>query len=131
MFYFYLNIYLPKMLYQLPSGKVVYLSVEEFLDLTDEDEQYLMSLDYGDYIVNPFSGSAIQKNTKEKYYDFGYINPDDTEDNMSDKGDIDFQNDMDTQFIVANINYHLFLNELLRIEYRELKQSIIYLFIKN
>jgi hypothetical protein len=96
MFYFYLNIYLPKMLYQLPSGKVVYLSVEEFLDLTDEDEQYLMSLDYGDYIVNPFSGSAIQKNTKEKYYDFGYINPDDTEDNMSDKDDIDFQNDMDT-----------------------------------
>lgn len=86
---------MPIMLYQLPNGKVVYLTIEEYLDLTDEDVQYLMSLDFGEHIINPFSGSAIQKNTKEKHYDFGYINPDDIDDNMSDKNDIDFQNDLD------------------------------------
>ena len=46
--------------YQLPTGKVVYLSIEEFLDLTDEDIQYLIAHDCGDHIVNPFSGSALK-----------------------------------------------------------------------
>lgn len=50
--------------YQLPNGKVVYLSVDEFLAMTDEDLQYLISIDYGDVIVNPFSGSAVD--TKKK-----------------------------------------------------------------
>lgn len=65
------------MLYQLPNGKVVHLSTDEFLDLTDEDIQYLMSLDYGEYIKDPFSGSAVEKNTKEKYYDFDFLRQDD------------------------------------------------------
>lgn len=50
--------------YQLPNGKVVYLSIDEFLAMTDEDIQYLISIDYGDVITNPFSGSAVD--TKEK-----------------------------------------------------------------
>ena len=83
------------MFYQLPNWKVVYLTIEEYLDLTDEDIQYLMSLDYGEHIRDPFSGSAVKTNSKEKYYDFEYINSDDTEDNISDKNDIDFQNDLD------------------------------------
>lgn len=58
------------MLYQLPNGKVVHLSIEEFLDLTDEDIQYLMSIDYGEHIRDPFTGSAVENNTREKYYDF-------------------------------------------------------------
>jgi hypothetical protein len=61
------------MFYNLPNGKVVYLSIEEYLDLTDLDIQYLMSLDYGEHVVNPFTGSAIDTNTKEKYYDFDYL----------------------------------------------------------
>ena len=52
--------------YQLPTGKVVYLSIEEFLDLTDEDIQYLIAHDCGDHIINPFSGSSI--NSKDKKY---------------------------------------------------------------
>lgn len=67
------------MLYQLPNGKVVHISTEEFLDLTDEDIQYLMSLDYGEHILNPFSNSAVLDNTKEKYYDFDYISDTDDE----------------------------------------------------
>jgi len=55
--------------YQLPNGKVVYLSIDEYLSLTDEDIQYLIACDYGDVITNPFSGSAVD--TKKK--------PEDTE----------------------------------------------------
>jgi hypothetical protein len=51
--------------FQLPNGKVVNLSIEEYLDLTDEDVQYLMSLDYGEHILDPFTGSAVEKNTPE------------------------------------------------------------------
>ena len=29
------------MIYQLPTGKIVYLSLEEYLNLTHEDVQYL------------------------------------------------------------------------------------------
>ena len=74
------------MLYQLPNGKVVYLSIEQFLDLTDEDIQYLMSIDYGEHIINPFSDSAVVENTIEKYYDFDYLVTDDenTNDSISD-----------------------------------------------
>ena len=64
------------MLYQLPNGKVIFLTIEQYLDLTDEDEQYLMSLDAGEHALNPFLESAVLQNTKEKYYDFDYL-PDD------------------------------------------------------
>jgi hypothetical protein len=50
--------------YQLANGKVIYLSIEEYLSLTDEDIQYLIASDYGDVITNPFSGSAVD--TKKK-----------------------------------------------------------------
>jgi hypothetical protein len=67
------------MLYQLPNGKVIHLTVEEYLDLTDEDIQYLMSIDYGEHIRDPFTGSAVDRNTREKYYDFEFL-PQDEED---------------------------------------------------
>lgn len=69
------------MLYQLPNGKVVYLSVEQYLDLTDLDIQYMMSIDFGDHIVNPFTDSAIIKNKRERYYDFDYVSDDEAMDN--------------------------------------------------
>ena len=65
------------MYYQLPNGKTVYLTVEEYLDLTDQDIQYLMSLDYGDAILNPFQGSAVEKQESSKVYDFDYLAQDD------------------------------------------------------
>lgn len=68
---------MPVMQYQLPNGKVVHLSVEEYLDLTDEDIQYLMSIDYGEHIRDPFTGSAVDRNTRDKYYDFDFLNQDD------------------------------------------------------
>ena len=68
---------MPVMQYQLPNGKVVHLSVEEYLDLTDEDIQYLMSIDYGEHIRDPFTGSAVDRNIRDKYYDFDFLNQDD------------------------------------------------------
>jgi hypothetical protein len=68
---------MPVMQYQLPNGKVIHLSVEEFLDLTDEDIQYLMSIDYGEHIRDPFTGSAVENNTRDKYYDFDFLSQDD------------------------------------------------------
>jgi hypothetical protein len=70
------------MLYQLPNGKVVHLSVEEYLELTDLDVQYLMSIDYGNYILDPFAGSAVEKSST-KIYDFDLITDEDL-DNYQD-----------------------------------------------
>jgi hypothetical protein len=83
------------MLYQLPNGKVVHLSIEEYLDLTDEDVQYLMSLDFGEHIQNPFTGSAVDKNIKEKYYDFEFLPEDDEEINNIISDDIPFDDIID------------------------------------
>lgn len=67
------------MYFQLPNGRVIYLTIEQYLDLTDEDIQYFMAQDAGEHIINPFSDSAVIQNTKEKYYDFDYL-PDDEDD---------------------------------------------------
>jgi hypothetical protein len=71
------------MLYQLQNGKVIYLTVEQFLELTDLDIQYLMSVNFGEYLVNPFTDSAIYKNKSEKEYDFDYLTDDESLDNIS------------------------------------------------
>jgi hypothetical protein len=61
------------MQYQLPNGKVIYLTIEEYLELTDLDIQFLMSIDYGEHIIDPFQGSAVDRNTKDRYYDFDFL----------------------------------------------------------
>jgi hypothetical protein len=86
---------MPVMQYQLPNGKVVHLSIEEYLDLTDEDVQYLMSIDYGEHIRDPFTGSAVEKNTKEKYYDFEFISLDEEDINDVISDDLPFDDIID------------------------------------
>jgi hypothetical protein len=67
--------------YQLSNGKTIYLTIDQYLDLTDEDIQYMISVDYGDQILNPFADSAVVENVKEKYYDFDYLPDDESDDN--------------------------------------------------
>jgi hypothetical protein len=67
--------------YQLPNGKTIYLTIDQYLDLSDEDIQYMMSVDYGEQILNPFADSAVVENVKEKYYDFDYLPDDESDDN--------------------------------------------------
>lgn len=83
------------MLYQLPNGKTIYLTIEEYLGLTDADVQYLISLNCGDALLDPFYGSAVEKNTKEKFYDFDYLPNDDDEINNIPSDDEPFDEIVD------------------------------------
>ena len=67
------------MIYQLPNGKVINITIEEYLEITDLDIQYLMSLDFGEYMSDPFAASAVKSNTQEKYYDFDFVGDTDDE----------------------------------------------------
>lgn len=50
------------MLYQLPNGKVIEISTEQYLEMTDEDFEYLIAYNYGDVVEDPWFGSVITKN---------------------------------------------------------------------
>jgi len=47
------------MLYQLPNGKTIHLTLDQVLGITDEDIQYLVSIEYGNVIHSPWAESAI------------------------------------------------------------------------
>lgn len=47
------------MIYQLPNGKVIGISVEAFLDMSDDELNNLIAYNYGEEVQNPFFGSAL------------------------------------------------------------------------
>ena len=49
------------MLYQLPNGKVIEISTEQFIEMTDEELEYLIAYNYGDNFENPWIGSVLSK----------------------------------------------------------------------
>lgn len=51
--------------YQLPSGKIVYLTVEQFLRLTDDDVKYLDDSHIGSSGNNPFR--KLPYSSKDKF----------------------------------------------------------------
>ena len=53
------------MLYQLPNGKVIEISTEQYLDMTDEELEYLIAYNYGDTQEDPWFGSVLVKQAKE------------------------------------------------------------------
>ena len=55
------------MQYQLPDGRVIYLSVEEYLSMSDQELQNLSASRLGSYATSPWDDSAIKnkKRTKE------------------------------------------------------------------
>ena len=53
------------MIYQLPNGKVINLTIDQYLDLTDEDIQYMMSINFGDHATSPWYGSSISKKRRK------------------------------------------------------------------
>ncbi len=76
------------MLYQLPNGKTVQLSVEAFLSLSDAEINSLTGYEYGREINNPFSSSSINK--EEDCEECDVFVEDDTIDEMIDDSlDID------------------------------------------
>lgn len=48
------------MFYNLPNGKVIEISVEQYLEMSDEEFEYLLSINFGDNIENPFFGSVLE-----------------------------------------------------------------------
>jgi hypothetical protein len=47
------------MIYQLPNGKVIEITIEQFLRMTDEDMQYMIANNFGEEINNPFFDSVL------------------------------------------------------------------------
>lgn len=86
-----------KMLYQLPNGKVVQLSIEEYLALTDLDIQFLVSIDYGEHIIDPFTGSAVENNKREKYIDTEFLPMEDYDLNDIPSDDLPFDDIIDLE----------------------------------
>jgi hypothetical protein len=63
------------MLYQLPNGRVINITIEQYLSMSDNDIQYMLCTNAGDTIHNPFASSALDENSTEKQqktYDFSY-----------------------------------------------------------
>ena len=77
------------MLYQLPNGKVIFLTIEEFLSLSDDDIQYYISIDYGEHIPRPFADQS-----SNKYYDFDEYMPDE-DDEKTGGNDLPFDDIID------------------------------------
>lgn len=57
------------MLYSLPNGKVIEISVEQYLDMDDEEFEYLLSINYGEAIEDPFFGSILESKSKPQVED--------------------------------------------------------------
>ena len=49
------------MLYSLPNGKVIEISLEQYLELSDDDLNFLISINYGEEVNNPWFGSILDK----------------------------------------------------------------------
>lgn len=54
------------MLYQLPNGKVIEISTEQYFEMSDEELEYLIAYNYGDIQEDPWFGSILSKQDKSK-----------------------------------------------------------------
>lgn len=52
------------MFYQLPNGKVIELTTEQFVEMSDEELEYLIAYNYGDSLENPWFGSILTKHDR-------------------------------------------------------------------
>lgn len=80
------------MLYQLPNGKVIEISTEQYIEMTDEELEYLIAYNYGEVLENPWFGSVLLKQPPSD----NNVRPDPTESVEDEKDlDIDFHPDND------------------------------------
>lgn len=57
------------MFYSLPNGKVINISIGNFLEMTEDDIQSLIAYNAGEYISNPFTCSYIDKDKQNSSTD--------------------------------------------------------------
>ena len=65
------------MIYQLPNGKCIEISTEQFIEMSDEELEYLIAYNYGDVVENPWHGSIL--NRPSSVIDDEFILPDITD----------------------------------------------------
>jgi hypothetical protein len=53
------------MFYQLPNGRVIEISTEQYLEMSDEELEYLIAYNYGDVVENPWHGSVLNKQERD------------------------------------------------------------------
>jgi len=56
------------MLFQLPNGKTIEISIEDYLDMTDADVEKLMKANIGKNITSPWKKSAIRKDEESRRF---------------------------------------------------------------
>jgi len=54
---------LKKLLFQLPNGKAIEIRTEQFVEMTDEELEYLIAFNYGEIQENPWFGSILNSNS--------------------------------------------------------------------
>ncbi len=81
------------MIINLPNGKSIEVPLEVYLRMTDEDYEYLMSINWGDDILNPFESSVLLYG-EAKIED---IEDEESEEDILDLDDLDKLQDLDVQ----------------------------------
>jgi hypothetical protein len=76
------------MIYQLPSGRIIHMSLEQYLDLSDQDIQELNCLgnEFTHEVTDPFFRSALTGGGRQVSDN---INIDEHEPNLTEIEDID------------------------------------------
>lgn len=81
------------MFYQLPNGKVIEISVEQYFEMSDEELEYLIAYNYGEVQENPWFGSILSKQEPEEEPP-----PPETIIDLTDMSEIDKLIDLDVDF---------------------------------
>jgi len=79
------------MLYQLPNGRAIEISTEQYLEMSDEELEYLIAYNYGDVVEDPWFGSVLVKQAPKD--DVVDILPD-----LTEFPEIDKINELDADF---------------------------------
>lgn len=81
--------------YQLPNGKIVHLTLEQFLSLTDDDESLLSESNYGYTCSTPFVN--IDDIKEEEVADNDYPNIFDSDDETDTRGPLNINHLLDDE----------------------------------
>lgn len=74
------------MIISLPNGKSIEVSLEVYLRMTDDDFEYLLSINWGEEFNNPFESSVLL---------YGEYN--DEEEDTDDEPEVDKLKDLDAE----------------------------------
>ena len=80
------------MLYQLPNGKVIEISTEQFVEMSDEELEYLIAYNYGEVQEDPWFGSILSKQPPAS------SNKTDAQPDLNETPEIDKLSDLDIEY---------------------------------